>query len=133
MDDGDSDSESDEDDQDVKDARAQRLCETGGWLGYLKDFTIFIPFIIPRGDLKVQFCLLVCIFTLILELEVLKSMLRSRLHGVRIVHGPDTSLGLVGQQMQYRLNHTNHTYAWAPYATQMKHHDELSTIFSEFS
>lgn len=67
VDDGDSDCGSDDDDQDIKDARAQRLCETGGWLGYLKDFTIFIPFVIPRGDLKVQFCLLVCILTLILD------------------------------------------------------------------
>lgn len=65
-DDTDSDSDSDED-QDVRDARAERLRETGGWLGYLKDFTVFLPYVIPRRDLKVQLCLLICIFILALE------------------------------------------------------------------
>ncbi|KAF2623796.1 heavy metal tolerance protein [Macroventuria anomochaeta] len=60
-----SDSDSDED-QEVKDARTERLRETG-WLGYLKDFTIFLPYVIPHRDLKVQLCLLICIVTLILE------------------------------------------------------------------
>ncbi|CAD0105940.1 unnamed protein product [Aureobasidium uvarum] len=61
-----SDDESD-DDQDVKDARAKRLSETNGWLGYLRDFTIFIPFVIPRKDFKIQLCLLLCITTFLLE------------------------------------------------------------------
>ncbi|KAF2998231.1 hypothetical protein E8E13_005592 [Curvularia kusanoi] len=63
-----SDSEDDDDDdQDVKDARAERLRETGGWLGYLKDFAIFIPYVVPRTDFKVQFCLFICILSLILD------------------------------------------------------------------
>ncbi|KAI4727799.1 P-loop containing nucleoside triphosphate hydrolase protein [Aureobasidium sp. EXF-10728] len=61
-----SDDESD-DDQDVKDARAKRLSETNGWLGYLLDFTIFIPFVVPRKDFKIQLCLLLCIVTFSLE------------------------------------------------------------------
>ncbi|KEQ78736.1 P-loop containing nucleoside triphosphate hydrolase protein [Aureobasidium pullulans EXF-150] len=61
-----SDDESD-DDQDVKDARAKRLSETNGWLGYLRDFTIFIPFVVPRKDFKIQLCLLLCIITFTLE------------------------------------------------------------------
>ncbi|KAF3031241.1 hypothetical protein E8E11_000222 [Didymella keratinophila] len=69
QDDGDSDSdgESDDEDHDIKDARAQRLRETEGWYGYLKDFSIFLPYVIPRRDIKVQFCLLVCILALGLE------------------------------------------------------------------
>lgn len=63
----DSDSDSDDEDQDIKDARAKRLHETGGWYGYLKDFSIFLPYVIPRRDVKVQFCLLVCILALALE------------------------------------------------------------------
>src|SRR5690242_13194958 len=59
VDETDSDDASD-DDQDVKDARAERLRETGGWLGYLQDFTIFLPYVVPRGDLQVQLCLLIC-------------------------------------------------------------------------
>lgn len=65
--DSETDSDSDDEDQDIKDARAERLRETGGWLGYLRDFTIFIPYVIPRGDLKVQFCLFICILSLILD------------------------------------------------------------------
>jgi ABC-type multidrug transport system fused ATPase/permease subunit len=66
-DNSDAGSDSDDEDQDIKDARAERLREAGGWLGYLRDFTIFIPYVIPRGDLKVQFCLFVCILSLILD------------------------------------------------------------------
>ncbi|KAL1591326.1 hypothetical protein SLS60_012070 [Paraconiothyrium brasiliense] len=62
-----SDYESDDENREVKDARNERLRETGGWLGYLKDFTIFLPYVIPRGDIKVLFCLIVCMITIILE------------------------------------------------------------------
>ncbi|KAF2010910.1 P-loop containing nucleoside triphosphate hydrolase protein [Aaosphaeria arxii CBS 175.79] len=65
-DDSDSDDDNDEN-QDVKDARTERLRDTGGWLGYLRDFTIFLPYVVPRRDFKVQLCLLICIITLVLE------------------------------------------------------------------
>lgn len=65
--DSDTDSDSNDEDQDIKDARAERLREVGGWLGYLRDFTIFIPYVIPRGDPKVQLCLFICILSLILD------------------------------------------------------------------
>jgi ABC-type transport system involved in Fe-S cluster assembly fused permease/ATPase subunit len=66
QDEDESDNESDED-QEIKILRAERLRETGGWLGYLKDFTIFIPYVIPRRDIKVQLCLLVCIIAIAFE------------------------------------------------------------------
>jgi ABC-type transport system involved in Fe-S cluster assembly fused permease/ATPase subunit len=66
IDEDDSVNDSDED-EDVKEARAERLRETGGWLGYLKDFTIFLPYVLPRRDIRVQLCLLICIVTIILE------------------------------------------------------------------
>ncbi|KAI5459352.1 P-loop containing nucleoside triphosphate hydrolase protein [Mariannaea sp. PMI_226] len=56
--DDDSDSD-DDDDVDIKRRRAKRLQQTGGWWGYLKDFSIFLPYLTPRGDPKVQLCLLV--------------------------------------------------------------------------
>jgi ABC-type transport system involved in Fe-S cluster assembly fused permease/ATPase subunit len=62
------DSETDsDDDQFVKDARASRLSETRGWLGYLRDFTIFIPFVFPRKNIKIQLCLSICILGFILQ------------------------------------------------------------------
>lgn len=61
-----SDDESD-DDQEVKEARAERLRETGGWYGYLKDFTIFVPYIIPKNDALVQISILTSTITIILE------------------------------------------------------------------
>lgn len=63
----DSDDSDEDENQDVKDARAQRLRETGGWFGYLKDFAIFIPYVVPRRDLKVQFCLLITVLVLAVD------------------------------------------------------------------
>lgn len=65
--DSDDDDDDDDEDKDIKDARAERLRETGGWLGYLKDFSIFIPYIIPKDDIKVQLCLFVSILTIVFE------------------------------------------------------------------
>ncbi|RAR04454.1 P-loop containing nucleoside triphosphate hydrolase protein [Stemphylium lycopersici] len=62
----DSDDDSEED-GDVKEARTERLRETGGWLGYLKDFTIFLPYVIPKRDIKVQTCLLICLITIAMQ------------------------------------------------------------------
>ncbi|KAJ4290829.1 hypothetical protein N0V90_010024 [Kalmusia sp. IMI 367209] len=60
----DSDSDSDDEDNELKEKRAQRLKETGGWSGYLKDFSIFLPYLVPRKDLKVQLCIVGCILCL---------------------------------------------------------------------
>ncbi|KAL1851049.1 hypothetical protein Daus18300_012658 [Diaporthe australafricana] len=58
------DSDDDDDAADIK-RRAKRLQETGGWLGYLKDFSIFLPYIIPRKDRKVQFSIFLCVVCLV--------------------------------------------------------------------
>lgn len=61
----DSDSDSDDDDEaELRRKRKQRLKETGGWLGYLKDFSIFVPYLVPRNDIKVQLCIIVCLVCL---------------------------------------------------------------------
>ncbi|KAH7327791.1 P-loop containing nucleoside triphosphate hydrolase protein [Stachybotrys elegans] len=52
-----SDSE-DDDAASIKRRRVQRLKETG-WIGYLHDFSIFLPYLIPRKDRKVQLCFLI--------------------------------------------------------------------------
>jgi ABC-type transport system involved in Fe-S cluster assembly fused permease/ATPase subunit len=60
-----SDSDSEDDDEaEIKKKRKQRLKETGGWLNYLKDFRIFLPYLVPRHDLKVQLCILICLLCL---------------------------------------------------------------------
>ncbi|RSM04854.1 hypothetical protein CEP52_006617 [Fusarium oligoseptatum] len=53
-------SDSDDDTASIKRRRAKRLKETGGWWGYLSDFSILVPFFIPKKDRKVQFAILVC-------------------------------------------------------------------------
>ncbi|KAM0717175.1 hypothetical protein Q7P37_007027 [Cladosporium fusiforme] len=68
------DEESDEDDDDdedddedvalIKQRRAEML-KQHGWFGYLKDFKIFTPYIVPRHDRKVQLCYLACVACLI--------------------------------------------------------------------
>ena len=59
----DSDEDDDEDNGDT--SRTTQLRKSGDWATYLRGFKIFIPFLIPRKDLKVQLCLIVCIFCLI--------------------------------------------------------------------
>jgi ABC-type transport system involved in Fe-S cluster assembly fused permease/ATPase subunit len=58
-------SDSDTDgDGDVKRLRAKRLQETGSWWIYLRDFYIFIPYLLPRHDRKVQFCVVTSLLCL---------------------------------------------------------------------
>jgi len=68
-DDDDDDDDDDEDDDDgegpkpsdadkeLKELRAKRLEEEGGWLGYLKGFAVFLPYLFPTDDWKVMGCL----------------------------------------------------------------------------
>jgi ABC-type transport system involved in Fe-S cluster assembly fused permease/ATPase subunit len=67
------DSESDDADENnddgdvalIKKRRAELLKERGGWLGYLRDFKIFAPYVVPKNDYKVQLCYIVCILGLL--------------------------------------------------------------------
>ncbi|KAI8288340.1 Heavy metal tolerance protein [Colletotrichum sp. SAR11_57] len=55
----------DEDDSaSIKRRRAKRLKETGGWLGYIKDFAIFLPYLIPKKDRKVQLSIFLCLLSI---------------------------------------------------------------------
>ncbi|KAF4451307.1 hypothetical protein F53441_5728 [Fusarium austroafricanum] len=58
-------SESDEDVIEIKRQRAKKLKEKGGWWGYLSDFSIFLPFLIPKNDRKVQFCLFISLLCIL--------------------------------------------------------------------
>jgi ABC-type transport system involved in Fe-S cluster assembly fused permease/ATPase subunit len=58
-------SDSEDDVVDIKRERAKRLKEKGGWWGYLSDFSIFLPFLIPKKDRKVQLCILVCLVCIV--------------------------------------------------------------------
>ncbi|KAJ5818395.1 hypothetical protein N7474_003986 [Penicillium riverlandense] len=68
----DSNSESDpdnSDDEDGKDhdTRTGKLRKTGHLVDYLATFKVFLPFLIPRKDIKVQLCYLVCALCLIAD------------------------------------------------------------------
>ncbi|KAL5117322.1 hypothetical protein ACEQ8H_004767 [Pleosporales sp. CAS-2024a] len=43
-----------DDNKELKDRRAKRLEEEGGWLGYLNAFAVFLPYLFPRHDWKVM-------------------------------------------------------------------------------
>ncbi|KAI8711041.1 Heavy metal tolerance protein [Fusarium sp. LHS14.1] len=55
----DSEDDFEDDDDDMKEFRAKRLQETGGIWGYIKDFSVFLPHLIPYNDAKVLLCILV--------------------------------------------------------------------------
>ncbi|KNG86258.1 hypothetical protein ANOM_004515 [Aspergillus nomiae NRRL 13137] len=68
----DSDSESDADssdegDEEDADTRTGELRKSGHWIDYLSNFKVFLPFLIPRKDIKVQLCFLVCVLCLITD------------------------------------------------------------------
>ncbi|KAF2713484.1 ATP-binding cassette-type vacuolar membrane transporter-like protein Hmt1 [Pleomassaria siparia CBS 279.74] len=43
--------------QEIKDKQAKRLEEEGGWLGYLKGFLVFLPYLWPKNDWRIMGCL----------------------------------------------------------------------------
>ena len=49
-----SDDGSDSDDKYIKQLQKQRLQEAGNWFTYISGFSIFLPYLIPRKDRKVQ-------------------------------------------------------------------------------
>ncbi|RJE23601.1 ABC transporter transmembrane region [Aspergillus sclerotialis] len=60
------DSDADSDDgREIKKLRAKRLEETGSWWIYLGDFSIFLPYLIPKKDRKVQFCIFISLLCLV--------------------------------------------------------------------
>ena len=41
-------------DKEIKEQQAKRLEEEGGWLGYLKAFAVFLPYLFPKDDWRVM-------------------------------------------------------------------------------
>ena len=66
-----SDSEVDDDDDDkaqdryIKERQRQRLKESGNWWTYLKGFSIFVPYLVPKKDTKVQLCMIMNVLCLL--------------------------------------------------------------------
>ncbi|KLU86992.1 hypothetical protein MAPG_05998 [Magnaporthiopsis poae ATCC 64411] len=79
----DSDSGYDSDDEEANQRRqARRVKELGGWWHYLQDFfSVFGPFLVPRGDVKVQLWMAVCVVCLIAK-RVLTVMIPNQLGAV---------------------------------------------------
>lgn len=67
QDDSDLDSDDDDDFDDellAAEHHGQRLKEAGGWFSYLKSFSLFLPYMWPRDDVKVQLCIAVCLLSI---------------------------------------------------------------------
>ncbi|KAF2250456.1 P-loop containing nucleoside triphosphate hydrolase protein [Trematosphaeria pertusa] len=54
---GDDDEESVDPNKEIKEQRDKRLEEQGGWVGYLKSFAVFLPYLWPKDDWRVMLCL----------------------------------------------------------------------------
>ncbi|KAK3307248.1 abc transporter [Chaetomium strumarium] len=61
----DAEDDDDDDDDDGQDVRTTQLRRSGSWTVYLKHFKIFLPYLIPRNDVKVQACLFASLLCLI--------------------------------------------------------------------
>jgi hypothetical protein len=53
------DEDEEDEDKEVKEQQRKRLEEQGGWLNYLKGFSLFLPYLWPKDNRKVQLCLIV--------------------------------------------------------------------------
>ncbi|KAE9969959.1 hypothetical protein BLS_005139 [Venturia inaequalis] len=62
--DEDEEEQEDEDDKEIKEQQRKRF-EEQGWIGYLKGFAVFIPYVWPSGNWKIQFCLGLCFLDMI--------------------------------------------------------------------
>jgi ABC-type multidrug transport system fused ATPase/permease subunit len=47
--------------------RAKRVVDAGGWLAYLREFSILEPYLIPQTDKKVQLCYVICIICMAVD------------------------------------------------------------------
>jgi hypothetical protein len=66
--DGEDDSDdANEHDAEIKAKRAKRLEEEGGWVGYLKAFLVFLPYLFPKDDWKVMGALIVRLIHMLQE------------------------------------------------------------------
>ncbi|KAL1640688.1 hypothetical protein SLS58_006702 [Diplodia intermedia] len=61
------DGNSDDEDDEVKELQQKRLKEQGGWWGYLKGFMVFLPYIWPYNNRRMQLWLSVLLFSIIVE------------------------------------------------------------------
>ncbi|QDS75579.1 hypothetical protein FKW77_006058 [Venturia effusa] len=62
----DDEQEEEEDDKEIKEQQRKRL-EEQGWIGYLKGFAVFMPYVWPSGNWKIQFCLGLCFVDMICD------------------------------------------------------------------
>ncbi|OCL06197.1 putative ABC transporter, partial [Glonium stellatum] len=74
------DEDSQDDNKKLKEQQRKRLQEEGGWLGYLKGFLIFLPYVWPSKDRRMQFY--VALIGLCLVAERLLNVLTPRQLGI---------------------------------------------------
>lgn len=60
-------SSEDADEKELKAIRDKKLQEAGGWAPYLATFSIFLPFIIPMKQLRLQLCVLIILIVTLLR------------------------------------------------------------------
>ncbi|KAM3511627.1 hypothetical protein MY11210_004711 [Beauveria gryllotalpidicola] len=63
--DSDTSSVASDESEDDFDSAASRLRRSGSWIEYLGNFKVFLPSLIPRHDIKVQTCLVICILAVL--------------------------------------------------------------------
>ena len=66
-DDAESSDDEEDDSKPLKPSEMESLRKSGSWMSYLKKFQLFIPLLTPKGDLKVQISLVICLACIILE------------------------------------------------------------------
>jgi ABC-type transport system involved in Fe-S cluster assembly fused permease/ATPase subunit len=87
-DDEDKDEDEDEDEKEIKALQKQRLEENGSWLGYLRGFLIFLPYILPYKDRYTQLWFAILILCVIMQ-RILTVMIPRQLGAITSALGGD--------------------------------------------
>jgi hypothetical protein len=66
-DDDEEDEDEEDDDKEIKEQQRKRLEEQGGWLNYLKGFSLFLPYLWPKDNRKVQCCLIILAMDVVVD------------------------------------------------------------------
>lgn len=67
-DDEDTEGQGDDKDEDkMKELQRKRLEDGGGWIGYLQGFSVFLPYLWPKGDWKGMVCVAIMAYDIILQ------------------------------------------------------------------
>ncbi|KAF5246561.1 hypothetical protein FANTH_6811 [Fusarium anthophilum] len=105
------------DSSEIKRQRAKKLKDKGGWLGYPSDLFIFLPFLIPKKERKIQVCILISLLCI----------LATRVFNILVPR----QLGIVVDQLLAKENPFHALFIWL--VMSLASHDVVSGLIESLA